>query len=126
VPVLSLLSGRRLLVVEDELMILIRIEDMLADLGCETVAAATASKALTLISEQQFDAAMLDVNLGGEKTFAVADALIACGVPFLFATGYVGDDIRSRYIDRPMLRKPFRPHHLADALARLLASTPES
>jgi CheY-like chemotaxis protein len=113
-----------LLIVEDEMMILIRIEDMLADLGCETFAAATVAKALALVGEHRFDAAMLDMNLGGDKTFPVADALIAQGVPFLFATGYVGEEITTRYIGRPLLRKPFRPQHLADALAGLLAPSP--
>ena len=85
----KLLSGRRVLVVEDEMMILMMIEDMLADLGCESVtAAATVDQALALIDAQTFDAAMLDMNLNGNKSYAVADALAARGVPFVFSTGY--------------------------------------
>jgi len=88
------LFGRRVLVVEDEMMTLMLIEDMLADLGCESVAtAATAEQALALIDKQVFDAAMLDMNLNGEKSHAVADALAARGVPFVFSTGYSGNDI---------------------------------
>lgn len=116
----SALSGRRMLVVEDEMLVLMNTEDTLADLGCESVAAATVEQALALIDAQPFDAAMLDMNLDGEKTFAVADALAAHGVPFLFATGYAGDDMKDGYRDRPLLRKPFRPRDLADALASLL------
>ena len=64
----KLLSGRRVLVVEDEMMILMIIEDMLADLGCESVtAAATVHQALAVIDTQVFDAAMLDVSLSGNK-----------------------------------------------------------
>ena len=64
----KLLSGRRVLVVEDELLVLMMIEDMLADLGCESVtAAATAHQALALIDTQVFDAAMLDMNLNGKR-----------------------------------------------------------
>ena len=64
----KLLSGRRVLVVEDEMLILMMIEDMLADLGCESVtAAATVDQALALIDAQVFDAAMLDMNLNGNK-----------------------------------------------------------
>lgn len=120
----SPLSGRRVLVVEDEMMVLMQTEDLLADIGCVSVAAATVAKAIALINEQRFDVAILDMNLGGDMTFAVADALIAHDVPFLFATGYVGDTMESDYRDRPMLKKPFRPHHLTDALARLLAPDP--
>ena len=117
----SLLSGRRVLVVEDEMLVLMMTEDMLADLGCETVAAAaTVAQALALIEAQNFDAATLDMNLNGDETYAVADALAARGVPFVFATGYVGHGVRAGYRDRPLLRKPFRLTNLAEALTRLL------
>jgi CheY-like chemotaxis protein len=80
----ELLSGRRILVVEDEMMVLMLIEDMLSDLGCEAVTtAATIPQALTLIGAQVFDAAMLDMNLNGDKTTSVADALSARDVPLL-------------------------------------------
>ena len=118
----DLLSGRRILVVEDEFLVLMLTEDMLGDLGCKSViAAATVDQALALIESQSFDAAMLDMNLDGEKPYAVADALAERGTPFMFATGYVGHDMREGYHDRPFLRKPFRPTDLADALTRLLA-----
>jgi len=65
----KLLSGRRVLVVEDEMLILIMIEDMLADLGCAAVtSAATVNQAIALIESQNFDVAMLDMNLNGEMT----------------------------------------------------------
>src|ERR1700684_1196138 len=103
----KLLSGRRVLVVEDEMMILMIIEDMLADLGCESVtAAATVQQALALIDTQVFDAAMLDVSLNGNKSHDVADALAARGVPFVFSTGYSGLDMRDGYRDRPRLQGP--------------------
>ena len=85
----KLLSGRRVLVVEDEMLILLMTEGMLADLGCESVtAAATVDQALALIDAQIFDAAILDMDLSGNKSHAVADALATHGVPFIFATGY--------------------------------------
>src|ERR1039458_8842276 len=69
-PVMDkLLSGWRALVVEDEMLVLIMIEDMLADLGCKSVtSAATVDKALTLINAQVFDVAMLDMNLNGNDS----------------------------------------------------------
>lgn len=116
----DLLSGRRILVVEDEFLVLMLTEDMLGDLGCESVvAAASVEQALTLIEDQTFDAAMLDMNLDGEKPYAVADALTERGVPFIFATGYVGHDMSGGYGDRPLLRKPFRPAQMAEAFTHL-------
>jgi CheY-like chemotaxis protein len=118
----KLLSGRRVLVVEDEMMILMIIEDMLADLGCESVtAAATVDQALALIDSQVFDAAMLDMNLNGNKGHDVADALAARGVPFVFSTGYSNLDMRDGYRDRPVLKKPFPYEDLVEVLKRLLS-----
>ena len=118
----KLLSGRRVLVVEDEMMVLMMIEDMLADLGCESVtAAATVDQALALIDAQAFDAAMLDMNLNDNKTHAVADALAARGVPFVFSTGYSARDVREGYRDRPLLKKPFQYEELVEVLTRLLS-----
>ncbi len=118
----NLLAGRRVLVVEDEMLILMMIEDMLGDLGCEAIStAATVDQALALIDAEVFDAALLDMNLNGRRTHAVADALAAHGVPFLFSTGYSGPDVRSSYGDRLVLRKPFRDHQLVEVLTRLLS-----
>jgi CheY-like chemotaxis protein len=119
----KLLSGQRVLVVEDEMLILIMIEDMLADLGCESVAAAaTADQALALIDAQIFDVAMLDMNLNGSNSYAVAEALGARSVPFVFSTGYSGHDVRDGYRDRPVLKKPFRDEELVEILTRLLSA----
>jgi CheY-like chemotaxis protein len=118
----KLLSGRRLLVVEDEMLILMLIEDMLGELGCESVtAAATVEQALALIDAQGFDAAMLDMNLNGNKSHAVADALAARGVPFVFSTGYSSHDMRDGDRDRPVLRKPFQYEELVAKLTRLFS-----
>ena len=117
----KLLAGRRALVVEDEMLVLMMIEDMLADLGCQSViSAATVAKAVALIDEQTFDLAMLDMNLNGDKSHAVADALATRGVPFIFSTGYSGGELREGHRDRAVLKKPFSYENLAAALARLL------
>jgi CheY-like chemotaxis protein len=118
----KLLSGRRVLVVEDEVMILMMIEDMLSDLGCTAVvAAATISKALALVAEQEFDAAMLDLNLNGNSTYEVADALAARGVPFFFSTGNNLHGIREEYRDLLVLRKPFTGDDLARVFTQLFS-----
>jgi len=116
----KLLSGRRILVVEDEMLIVLMIEDMLADLGCESItAAATVDQALALIGGQVFDAAMLDVNLKGNNSRPVADALAARGVPFIFSTGNGGHHTMDGYEDRAILRKPFIYEDLAAIFAGL-------
>lgn len=117
----NLLAGKRFLIVEDEMLVLMNTEDMLADLGCTSVsAAATVGEALALIDDQHFDAAMVDMNLDGDETGPVADALAARGVPFMFATGYGSRGRTDRHGDRPLLKKPFQIGGLADMLTGLL------
>jgi CheY-like chemotaxis protein len=119
------LTGRRVLVVEDEMMIAMLVEDMLAELGCRVVGPAHAlDDALVLArSEHGIDAALLDVNLAGQPVFAVADALREKGVPAVFSTGY--GDAGLRDVDRgaPVLQKPFRAGDLARALTEALSAT---
>jgi len=116
----NVLSGRRVLVVEDEMLVLIMMEDMLADLGCKSVtSAATVEKALALIDAQAFDVALLDMNLDGNDSHPVAEALSARGVPFVYSTGNTGQNLRDGYSDRPVLKKPYRYEELAAILASL-------
>ena len=116
----KLLSGRRMLVVEDEMLVLLMIEDMLADLGCTSVtSAATVAKALALTNAQVFDAAILDFNLNGHDSHPVAEALSARGVPFVYSTGNTDQSLREGYLDRPVLKKPFKYEELAAILTRL-------
>jgi CheY-like chemotaxis protein len=116
------LAGRRILVVEDELMIAMLVEDMLLELGCSVVGPVHAlAEALDLArSESGLDAALLDVNLAGQPVFPVADALREKGVPAIFSTGY--GDAGLRDVDRgaPVLQKPFRAGDLARALEEAL------
>lgn len=119
-----LLSGQRVLVVEDEMLVLMMIEDMLADLGCKSITrAATVNKALVLIAGQDFDAALVDMNLNGNKSHAVAEALVARGVPFIYSTGNGGLDMKDGYPDRFVLQKPFKFEDLAKSLSHLLQTT---
>lgn len=116
----KLLSSRRILVVEDEMVLLMTIEDMMADLGCESVtSASTVDKAVSLANGQVFDAAILDMNLNGDTSRPVADTLVARGVPFIICTGNRGDvwdDFRAAAI----LQKPYTYDKLVEILAGLL------
>jgi len=115
------LANRRVLVVEDEMLILLMIEDMLADFGCEdVVTAGTVQNAIARIDAQRLDAAMLDMNLGGRDSQLVADALSLHAVPFVYSTGNAGQDIGNGYQGRPVLKKPFRESDLSTMLRALL------
>lgn len=119
----KVLRGKRVLVVEDEMMIMLSIEDVLCDLGCETLeVAATVDQALALIDAHLFDVAMLDVNLNGETSYPIADVLAARGVPFLFSTGYGQRGVDKRHGDRPVLAKPYRTAQLETLLAMLVTA----
>jgi CheY-like chemotaxis protein len=123
----SRLSGRKVLVVEDEMIVGWLLEDMLVDLGCAIVGPATSvNQALAMIDAEAFDAAVLDVNLDGQMSYPVADALTARGMPFVFSTGYDKDTLRDGYRTFPVLQKPFHRSELGDALAKLLTPTEPS
>jgi|HubBroStandDraft_2_1064218.scaffolds.fasta_scaffold120342_2 CheY-like chemotaxis protein len=110
----------RILVVEDETMIAMLIEDMLCNLGCVTVGPAyNVAKALELIQSERFDAAILDVNLAGERTTPVAQALHIKSIPFFFATGYGPAGVAAQFSKHLVLTKPFQQSELERALKSL-------
>lgn len=117
----QLLSGRRVLVVEDEMLVLMAMEDMLADLGCTSIAvAATIERALALIDAGRFDFATLDVNLDGQRSDPIAKNLIDHEIPFAFSTGYGEKGISEAFRDRPVLKKPYDRPQLVKVLNELL------
>lgn len=116
------LSGRRVLVVEDESRIAMLIRDTLEDMGCEVVGIATRfddafEKAASLL----FDVALLDVNLNGESSYPIAQALADRGRAFVFATGYGTSNLPEALHDAPVLQKPFMRRDLERALRQALA-----
>lgn len=108
----------RILIVEDEPLIAMMLEDFLDILGKQPAGSAdNVAGALQLVEAGGLDAAILDVNLrGGEKSWPVADALAAAGVPFVLATGGSNDVVVEAHRDRPVLSKPFT----MDAVERVL------
>ena len=112
---------QRILIVEDEPLIAMMLEDFLEVLGKQLAGIAdSVAEAMTLIEAGNIDAAILDVNLrGGEKSWPIADALAARGVPFVLATGGSTDSIADAYRDRPTLPKPFTMDAVSKALAAL-------
>jgi CheY-like chemotaxis protein len=117
----SRLSSRRVLLVEDEMLVVWLLEDMLAELGCAVVGpASNVNQALAMIDAEDIDVAVLDVNLNGQMSYPIADALAARGVPFVFSTGYDKDTLQDGYRTVPVLQKPFHRSELSDTLANLL------
>jgi CheY-like chemotaxis protein len=118
---MSVLSGLRLLLVEDESHVAMLVEDMLADMGCHVVAsAARVSEALRLIEATDIDAAVLDVNVAGEKVFPVAEKLRERAIPFVFATGYGTEGVREDLRTQPVIAKPFPQSQLERALIEVV------
>lgn len=113
----SALAGLRVLLVEDELLVAMLVEDMLADEGCVVVGPfSRLADALAAARTEALDLAVLDVNIAGERAFPVADALAARCIPFLFVSGYGQAAIPA---DRPGWRacpKPFRSSELVAML----------
>jgi CheY-like chemotaxis protein len=98
----------RVLVLDDEPLIAMMLEDWLAELGHETVGPArTIPAALALVEEQPLHAAILDLSINGDLSYAVADALAARRVPFAFATGHGAAQLKPPHHKAPVLGKPF-------------------
>jgi len=118
---MSALKGTRILVLEDEAVLAFALEDMLLDLGCEVVGPALRlSDAFSLMEKEQLDVAVLDVNVGGDRSYGVAEGLERRGVPFIFATGYGAEGIELQQTGVRVLPKPYRVHDLESELIRLL------
>jgi CheY-like chemotaxis protein len=116
-----MLAGKRILLVEDEALVAILLEDMVLSLGALVVGPESrVDLAVARAETEPLDAAILDINLAGQRSYAVADALRQRGVPFAFATGYgeLGVDPTHRGV--PVLIKPYTEGDVARALEQLL------
>ena len=115
------MTGSRVLLVEDEYFIVEDMIDAFVAHGAEIIGpAANVRDALALVSEnERIDAAVIDINLCGEMAFPVADALLARGVPFVFATGYDKVVVPDRYANVKHCEKPISADQLADVLLHM-------
>ena len=119
----SSLAGTRVLVVEDETLVAMLLEEGLAELGCAIVGPiGRVDAAKRAIASEQFDCAVLDVNLRGQAVYPVAELLAECAVPFCFVTGYQSPEVEARFAGRPVLHKPFSPRELATAVTKMVQS----
>jgi len=107
----------RVLLVEDEPLLLMAASDMLVDLGHHVVGVATSlSGALQAVKSLLFDIAVLDVNLGGERVDEVAAVLGARQIPFVFTSGYDAKVLPPAFAERPYVSKPIDAEQFAQAL----------
>jgi CheY-like chemotaxis protein len=110
-------ASKRVLIVEDELMIRMLLEGMLTDLGHSVAAEAGGlDEAISLAKQAEFDLAVLDVNLNGTPVTPVVEILVARGVPFIFASGYGQRGLPEAYRAAPILQKPFQADALEEAI----------
>jgi CheY-like chemotaxis protein len=117
----SALENRRILVVEDEAIIALALEDMLIQIGCAVVGPAfSVTDGQRLAASEPVDGAVLDINVGGETSEAVARTLDSRGIPFLFSTGYGVSAVPHGFKDRPVLQKPYTLETLGRALERMM------
>jgi CheY-like chemotaxis protein len=113
--------GRRILIVEDAVLLALELEAALTEAGAQVVGvAADVAEALRMV-ETPFDVAVLDANLNGETVTPVAEALSALGKPFIIATGYGDAGLPPEGFDVPVVRKPYNVNQIAAAVAEALA-----
>ncbi|HEY2660162.1 MAG TPA: response regulator [Caulobacteraceae bacterium] len=120
---LTPLNGMRLLVVEDEAVIALMIENMLDTFGCVVVdVASTLSRGLAIACNEALplDGAILDINLGGEHVYPVAERLRKRHVPFIFSTGYGRPGLATSFANVPTLSKPYEPEDLEEMLVSVI------
>ncbi len=114
---LKMRDGFRVLVVEDEALISMLIEDMLADIGCECVDVASSIEgAFDVLTKTEPHFAMLDVNLNGTRSFPVAEFLKSREIPFVFLSGYGARELEESYQGVKMLEKPFQINQLESVI----------
>ena len=120
------LAGRSVLVVEDEYYLADDLVRTLKGAGATIIGPVpTVTAALDLLRRDQVpNVAVLDINLGGEMVYPVADMLAARGIPYLFATGYDKSAIPAPYGSALRLQKPAEPHQVIDALAEIAGAAP--
>jgi DNA-binding response OmpR family regulator len=117
-----MMTPARILVVEDEFLVAIQIEAILTGAGWRvTGSAGTLASAMSLARKSECDAAVLDVNLRGERVDDVAAILIERGIPFLFVSGYGRGNLPAAFRNRvEFLAKPFSDQMLVQTVGTLL------
>jgi two-component SAPR family response regulator len=107
------------MVVEDEALVAVALRDLLDELGFSVIGPfSRISEAMVALKNNTIDAAVLDINLGGELVYPLADLLAAQNVPFLFVTGYSPEGIDRRFAYVPVLQKPIEQRAMRSIFVR--------
>lgn len=121
-----LLTGRRILVVEDDVLIAMDLEATLEDFGCEVVGPCERLDKALAAADATLDCAIIDMNLRGEYSFPLIDRLRELAVPTIVCSGYVElPDVKSRLKGLPLLSKPCSPDKLLSTMKEILAREPQ-
>lgn len=104
------------------MMLMMMVEDLLLSEGYDVITAGRLTPALDAARSRELDAAILDINLGGESAIPLADELRQRGIPIVFASGYGTAVLPDRYRAYTMLQKPYLPADLLLALDNALHS----
>ncbi len=118
----NILTGRRILIVEDEMLLAMDLQLLLEDQGCEIAGPVPSVKrALEVIAHQSLSAATLDMNLNGESSAEIAAVLWTRKIPFIVVSGCSDKHaLDPRFRDAPLVQKPFIAQDLLTKLVRVL------
>lgn len=117
---LGRIRNRSILLVEDEPLIAMMTSRNLKELDANVVGPFMTAREANSALNTRLDAALLDVNIGGEFVYELALELKKRGVPIIFVTGYHAGGIDPRFAEAPVLTKPVERDDLAAALTRVL------
>ncbi|MGK9233323.1 response regulator [Inquilinus limosus] len=110
------------LVVEDEFLIALLVKEALTEAGFRILGpVARLDEAVELAGNDRLDAALLDIELsGGKEVYPAAEILAEHNVPFAFISSQPPELVEDRFVERPMLQKPFRDSEVQALAARLI------
>jgi CheY-like chemotaxis protein len=122
---MTLQAAKRILIVEDEILVALHLEDVLVELGHRVVGPCSRIQiAIEMARTEDIDFAVLDINVAGAPSFPVVDILRQRRIPFVFASGYGNEGLTDGYRDETVLHKPFESRELRRSIATAFPACP--
>jgi len=119
------MGSKRILIVEDEILVSLDLETMVRGAGYSIVGPAfSVTEALNLIDHEIIDACLIDLNLRGEQAVPIVDKLDAKSIPFIIVTGHLREHLLERHRKKPIVTKPFQAQELLAILAVVVERLP--